>query len=672
MHTSELYLVVDFSVAAIAFVMAVAVAQCRFATFFRLPPMNRWLATFALTTAVWSLMLGLSVLYRDIPWLAEFFARATWSGGFICYSFFMLAMTLVEDRRPVLWAGIQGGLSLLFFVLGFTRFGIREVASVLPLQRVGGPAAVAYRGWVIISVCYAVWVMVRYYRRLPADTRASIRGRFGLSLVLFFGGAAVMGAFGAFGVDGLLHVTAVGSLLWLSGFLLAVERGRLINLSVVFSDALRFVLFTTVNVAGMYLMLGLGRYLLLSETEAALVGVGVLGVFWFMTPLREAITAMVRSFTVRRKNRAAELIQETARELADADDLQAALERTLNRIVETVGPVWASVYVREDGRATDGAPTYRRAASAGLHRPGSEYLRNPRIIRWLERNQEPFVLNAAWHGLQRRVYNELAEGMGSLGGAVLVPVMHAYQVVAVLAMDQRRADGSILDIEDIELMRGIARHLAVMIHHGMLHRELDDTCCTVVAAFANLYESKRDFLQGHARHVATLAEALGGRLGYSDAELHTLSIAAVLHDIGKFGISDEVLTKPGPLTDEEWTQIREHPVRGAELLERFPFLADAARIVRSHHERYDGTGYPDRIAGPDIPRGARILAVANAVDAMVSGRPYRERSTRRLSPEEVRAELQRFAATQFDPEIVQAFLGLADEHPGLLQEDGRP
>ena len=82
--------------------------------------------------------------------------------------------------------------------------------------------------------------------------------------------------------------------------------------------------------------------------------------------------------------------------------------------------------------------------------------------------------------------------------------------------------------------------------------------------------------------------------------------------------------------------------------------------------------YPDRIAGPDIPLGARILAVANAVDAMVSGRPYRERSTRRLSPEEVRAELQRFAATQFDPEIVQAFLGLADEHPGLLQEDRRP
>jgi HD-GYP domain-containing protein (c-di-GMP phosphodiesterase class II) len=157
--------------------------------------------------------------------------------------------------------------------------------------------------------------------------------------------------------------------------------------------------------------------------------------------------------------------------------------------------------------------------------------------------------------------------------------------------------------------------------------------------------------------VAVMCVAVGRELGVDDAELPHLRSAGALHDIGKLAIPDAILSKPGPLTEDEWAFVRRHTAIGERILRSAPALASVAPIVRSVHERFDGGGYPDAIAGEQIPLASRIVAVCDAFQAMVSDRPYRTA----MSAEGALAELRACAGTQFDPMVVDAFArGLRD------------
>jgi diguanylate cyclase (GGDEF)-like protein len=162
-----------------------------------------------------------------------------------------------------------------------------------------------------------------------------------------------------------------------------------------------------------------------------------------------------------------------------------------------------------------------------------------------------------------------------------------------------------------------------------------------------LYEREPE-LVGHTQCVTTLAVDVGRRLGLADRDLDELERAAQLHDIGKIAVPDEILRKPGRLSDEEWAFIRQHTLVGQRILAVSPALRRIGDIVRSTHERWDGTGYPDRLSGPAIPLAARIIAVCDAYDAMTTSRPYRTA----VDPDAALAELERCGGKQFDPSVV--------------------
>jgi HD-GYP domain-containing protein (c-di-GMP phosphodiesterase class II) len=171
--------------------------------------------------------------------------------------------------------------------------------------------------------------------------------------------------------------------------------------------------------------------------------------------------------------------------------------------------------------------------------------------------------------------------------------------------------------------------------------------------------SARDIgTNAHAHRIVQLAEATACKLQRPEDELHLIRLGALLHDIGKIGIPDAILHKRGPLTEEEWSIMRSHPVIGRLILQQvggiFEYLA---AIIVAHHERWDGKGYPFGLAGEDIPMNARILSVVDSYDAMTSVRPYRKP----ISASEARAELKRCAGSQFDPAVVEAFLGMLDD-----------
>jgi HD-GYP domain-containing protein (c-di-GMP phosphodiesterase class II) len=195
--------------------------------------------------------------------------------------------------------------------------------------------------------------------------------------------------------------------------------------------------------------------------------------------------------------------------------------------------------------------------------------------------------------------------------------------------------------------------------------DLHETFVTTLEALATALELRAAVSEGHAQRVSLYTVAAARRLGVAPDELEQLRWGAILHDVGMIAVPDSILLKPGRLRPEEWALVREHPEHGARLLQHIPGLGAAIAIVRFHHERFDGSGYPLGLRGTAIPLGARIFAVADALDAITSGRPYRP--TR--SWEEARLELLQGRGSHFDPSVVDAFLEIFDELPSLPSSD---
>ncbi len=168
---------------------------------------------------------------------------------------------------------------------------------------------------------------------------------------------------------------------------------------------------------------------------------------------------------------------------------------------------------------------------------------------------------------------------------------------------------------------------------------------------ANAIESRAHGTTGHIERILSFALLLAEYLGWNERAISQLRFGAILHDLGKLNVPENILFKVGPLLEEEWDEIRRHPITGAEMVRGIPFLSEVAPLIRGHHERWDGKGYPDRLSGTSIPAGARILAVVDAFDEMTSERFYAPR----LSMEDAYQEILSQAGTQFDPGIVEAF-----------------
>jgi HD-GYP domain-containing protein (c-di-GMP phosphodiesterase class II) len=169
--------------------------------------------------------------------------------------------------------------------------------------------------------------------------------------------------------------------------------------------------------------------------------------------------------------------------------------------------------------------------------------------------------------------------------------------------------------------------------------------------FSRAIEARDPYSSGHAARVTLLAEVVAARLGLDEQLIEIVRLGAALHDIGKLAVSQDVLVKPGPLSEQELAAVRRHPQVGAHLLRLEPSFRAAVPAVLHHHERWDGEGYPEGLAGEEIPIDARILAVADTFDAMTSDRAYRLA----LTPEQALSELEGCAGTQFDPEVVSVF-----------------
>ena len=212
---------------------------------------------------------------------------------------------------------------------------------------------------------------------------------------------------------------------------------------------------------------------------------------------------------------------------------------------------------------------------------------------------------------------------------------------------------------DDEVLLALGDNAGSVLQNTRLHTQLRDAFVATVRLLTEAIQAKDPFLRGHSEDVADYVDAISHELEMDDADRELLAFASLLHDVGKIGISERILLKPGRLTAEERSVVELHPRIGYRLVEQVPGMEEIAPILLHHHERWDGGGYPGKLRGEQIPLGARIVGVADAFSAMTEQRPYRDR----MSLEEACAELERCAGAQFDPRVVGLFCAEVRQRP---------
>ena len=210
---------------------------------------------------------------------------------------------------------------------------------------------------------------------------------------------------------------------------------------------------------------------------------------------------------------------------------------------------------------------------------------------------------------------------------------------------------------DAVLVEAIASALGTAVHRSRLLGELEQAFTTTLSVLTSTVEAKDDYTAAHGSDVAELAERVALEMGLSSSEARQVRYAAILHDVGKIVVPNEILCKPGPLTDDERNIMRNHAAAGGQLVGRIEAFAHLAAAVRASHERWDGDGYPDRLAGQQIPLAARIIAACDTFDAIVTDRPYRRART----VEQARVELDRVAGSQLDEHVVEALARVLEQ-----------
>jgi len=255
-------------------------------------------------------------------------------------------------------------------------------------------------------------------------------------------------------------------------------------------------------------------------------------------------------------------------------------------------------------------------------------------------------------------FSGAAESMRSdCATLISVPVMAQGRVVGVMNFGATKARAPFTQ-EECDVAATLGRQIGMALDNARLYKEIKSSYneltrsyLLTVKALTKAIDAKDHYTYGHSRRVSGFTRAIAGCLGFSGAELEKLEWACTLHDVGKIGIGEAILNKPGRLTDEEFEIIRTHPEKGVEIIEDIPFLGNIRDIILHHHERFDGRGYPAGLCGEKIPVEARIIAVADTFDAMTSDRPYRHGLDRKAAFDEI----VRCSGSQFDPWVVSGF-----------------
>ncbi|MHB8779021.1 MAG: HD domain-containing phosphohydrolase [Anaerolineales bacterium] len=344
-------------------------------------------------------------------------------------------------------------------------------------------------------------------------------------------------------------------------------------------------------------------------------------------------------------------LYDLSRALADALDFDSILALVTRHAVETVHVTFSRVALLEGNEFVIRAAYPIRILDYNLKVGERDTLGTSQFYQRVLEQNTPTVIFADNPDLSDSEREMLF--LSTAKTVCLIPLRSGNRALGLLMFGEERSEErEPFSPDKIRLARSIGEQAASALYRVELFVKLEKSYLETVLALAKTVDAKDTYTADHAERLAIMALAIGCDMGMTEHELESLRSGAILHDIGKIGVPDAILQKPSQLNPAEWAQMREHPSIGARILSHVPRLASAAQIVLHHHERYDGKGYPDGLAGEAIPLGARILTVVDSYSAITDKRVYKEAR----SHTEAVSELRKHAGTQFDPRVVDVFL----------------
>jgi hypothetical protein len=349
-------------------------------------------------------------------------------------------------------------------------------------------------------------------------------------------------------------------------------------------------------------------------------------------------------------------LYDLSRALADTHDWDSILALVTRHAVETVHVTFSRVALLDGNEFVIRVAYPIRILDYNLKVGERDTLGSSQFYQRVLEQNTPTVIFADSPDLSDSEREMLFLGMAKT--VYLMPLRSGERALGLLIFGEERSEErEPFSPDKIRLARSIGEQAASALYRVELFVQLEESYLETVLALAKTVDAKDTYTADHAERQAIMALAIGREMGMTEHELEGLRCGTILHDIGKIGVPDAVLQKPSRLNPAEWAQMREHPSIGARILAPVPQLASAAQIVRHHHERYDGKGYPDGLAGEAIPLGARILTVVDSYSAITDRRVYKEA----CSHAEAVSELRKHAGTQFDPRVVEVFLAKINE-----------
>ena len=344
--------------------------------------------------------------------------------------------------------------------------------------------------------------------------------------------------------------------------------------------------------------------------------------------------------------REAEFICRIGQEIASTLDLDRVLRNIVDRLTDELALERCAILLADDA---SGELSIKYAR--GLDKQAIEQTRikkGEKISGWvLEQNKLIYSedVNRDPRFARRKQERYYARSLMS------VPLVVDHEGIGVININSKKSGEKFIG-SDIRLFREVAAQVSIGIENMRLYKSQHEIYMRTIRALASAIDAKDHYTKAHSEQVTGYAVAIAEELGLPSSEIETIKEAAQLHDLGKIGIHDYILTKSEQLTPQEWEKVKLHALKGAQILEPLGFMKGAITLIKQHHERYDGQGYPHGYKAKEIALGARIMAVADAYDAMVSERPYRKAYSKKGAIE----ELKKNSGTQFDPQVLKAFL----------------
>lgn len=340
-------------------------------------------------------------------------------------------------------------------------------------------------------------------------------------------------------------------------------------------------------------------------------------------------------------------LHEVTKDIASINDIDRICSKLLEKAVGISGSSAGAVLIYENERDLSVEAVYGDDKGSMF---SDNFYRE--IAERVSDDGEPMTVDKNGASLP----SELPEMPSYIEALITFPLISPKKTIGTLIL-LKREDGAVYTSIDLEIINVLASQASISIENARLYSNLRDNYLKTISGFANAVETKDKYTHGHSERVMRYTVLLAMKIGVSGEYLEEVKYAGLLHDIGKIGVDDAILNKPGKLTEGEFEQIKNHPELGARIIADIPFLKPMVPMVHHHHEWYSGEGYPDSLKGEEIPVGARILSIADAFEAMTSDRPYRKS----LSVDETLRILEKQSGTQFDPKFVRLFIELIRE-----------